>query len=57
MSSAFDTVQRDQLIDIAKEILNEDEIRILTILLAEASLEVKLGNNQTTTFESNIRLP
>ena len=57
MSSAFDTVQRDQLIDIAKEILNEDEIRILTILLAEASLEVKLGNNQTTTFESNIRSP
>ena len=57
MSSAFDTIQRDQLIDIAKEILNEDEIRILTILLAEASLEVKLGNNQTTTFESNIRSP
>ena len=57
MSSAFDTIQRDQLIDIAKGILNEDEIRILTILLAEASLEVKLGNNQTTTFESNIGSP
>ena len=57
MSSAFNTIQRDQLTDIAKEILNEDEIRILTILLAEVTLEVKLGNNQTITFESNIGSP
>ena len=28
MPSAFDTIQRDQLTDTAKEILNEDEIRI-----------------------------
>ena len=28
MSSAFDTIQRDQVNDIAKKILNEDEIRV-----------------------------
>ena len=27
MSSAFDTIQRNKLINIAKEVLNEDEIR------------------------------
>ena len=57
MSSAFDTIQRDQLIDIAKEILNEDGKRILRVLLAETTLEVKVENAQTTTFESNIGLP
>ena len=27
MSSAFNTIQRNKLINIAKEVLNEDEIR------------------------------
>ena len=54
MSSAFDTIQRDQLIDIVKEILNEDEIRILRVLLVETTLKVKVENAQTTKFESNI---
>ena len=35
MSSASDTIQRDQLIDIAKEILNEDEIRIVRLLMVK----------------------
>ena len=43
MSSAFETIQRDHLIDIAKkEILNENEIRILRVLLAETAFEVKV---------------
>ena len=29
MSSAFDTIYRDQLINIAEEILGEDEVRII----------------------------
>ena len=57
MSSAFNTIQRGQLIDIAKEVLNEDEIRILRILPAETTLEVKVENAQTTTFESNTGSP
>ena len=39
-SNAFDTIQRDRLIDIENEILNEDEIRILRVLLAETTLDV-----------------
>ena len=57
MSGAFNTIQRGQLIDIAKEVLNEDEIRILRILPAETTLEVKVENAQTTTFESNTGSP
>ena len=55
MSSAFDTIQRGQLIDIAKEILNKDEIRILRVVLAETTLKVKVEN--ATPFESNIGWP
>ena len=54
MSSAFDTIQRNKLINIAKEVLNEDEIRILRIHLA---LEVKVQNAQKATFESKIDSP
>ena len=54
MLSAFDTIQRDQLSDRAKEISNEDKIRILRILLDETTLEVKVENAQAATFESNI---
>ena len=57
MSSAFDTIERDQLIDIAKEILDEPEIKILGVILAETTLEVKVENAQTITFESNIGSP
>ena len=54
---AFDTIQRDQLIDIAKDIFNEDEIRILRVFLAETFSEFKEENAQTPTFESKIVSP
>ena len=58
MSSAFDTIHRNNVIEIAEEILDEDEIRILRILLAETKLlEVKVENAQATTFTSNIGSP
>ena len=56
MSSAFDTIEREQLIDVVKEILNGDKIRILRTLLTETTLEVKAENAQTTTFEYNINI-
>ena len=58
MSSAFDTIQRDQLINRAKKILSKDEIRILRVLLAETTLEVKAENVQTTTFcQPDLKMP
>ena len=37
--------------------MNENEIRILRVLLAETILEVKVENAQSTLFESNIGSP
>ena len=54
MSSVFDTIHRDKVIEIAEEILDEDEIRVLRILIAETTLEVKVENAQATAFTSNI---
>ena len=57
MSSAFDKIYRDELFNIVEEFLDEDDLRILSTLLAETNLEVKEKNAQATTFESNIGLP
>ena len=57
MSSTFNTICRDKLFKIAEEFMDEDDMRILSTLLAETTLEVKAENAQATTFESNIGSP
>ena len=57
MSSAFNTIYRDELFKIVEEFLDADDLRILSTLLAETTLEVKVENAQATTFESNIGSP
>ncbi len=42
MSKAFDTVQRDSLIQQLKSILEEDELHIITILLKDVKLKVRI---------------
>ena len=57
MSSAFDTISRNKLLEITNEILDDDEMRILRILLSETTLEVRVNGASTTAFESNIGSP
>ena len=57
ISSAFDTIDRDELFRIVEEFLDEDDQRILSMLLAQTTLENKVENAQATTFESNIGSP
>ena len=57
MYSAFDTIHRDELFKIVEEFLDEDDSWILSTLLAETTLAVKMKNAQATTFESNIGSP
>ena len=57
MSRAFDTIYRDELFKIVEEFLDEDGLRILSTLLAETTLEVKVENAQASTFEANIESP
>ena len=43
MSKAFDTVRRKDLINILKEVLDDDEIHIMKILLQNVNLIVRVG--------------
>ena len=54
MSSAFDTIYRNELFNIVEEFLDENDLQIVSTLLAETTLEVKTENAKATTFQSNI---
>ena len=57
MSSAFDTIYRDKLINIVENVLDEDEVRIIRKLLSNTTLEVRIKGAATTKFTSNIGSP
>ncbi len=57
MSSAFDTIHRNEMINIAERILQEDEVRILRVLLSNTTLEVRVKGAETQPFTSNIGSP
>ncbi|GFR64684.1 very-long-chain enoyl-CoA reductase [Elysia marginata] len=55
MSAAFDTTNRKELLTILKEIVEEDELRIIQFLLSETTLDVKVnGCTQENPFTTNI---
>ena len=51
MSSAFDTIWRDKLIEITEEFL-EDEMRILRVLLSGTNLGIKIQGADTIFFHN-----
>ena len=57
MSSAFDTIQRDELIEITEEFLEEDEMRFIRALLSDTNLEIKIQGADTKPFKSDIGSP
>ena len=57
MSSAFDTIRREQLVDIAKKFLDEDEVRMIQLLLSNTTLDVRINNAETEPFSSNMGSP
>ena len=55
MSSAFDTIRRSTLIETLKTFLNEDEVRMIRVLLSNTTLEIKTNNEiPSQPFETNI---
>ncbi|GFS18312.1 very-long-chain enoyl-CoA reductase [Elysia marginata] len=55
MSSAFDTIDRHLHLNILKNIIREDEQRIIRYLLTNTRLSIKLkGSSKTESFKSNI---
>ncbi|GFR64602.1 very-long-chain enoyl-CoA reductase [Elysia marginata] len=58
MSSAFDTIDRHLLLNILKNIIREDEQRIIRYLLSNTELSIKLkGSSKRESFKSNIGTP
>ena len=57
MSSAFDTINRQKLMEILDNILGKDEVRIIRTLLSNPTLEVKVEGAKTEAFGSNTGSP
>ena len=58
MSTAFDTIQRKQLLQLSTNLVTEDEKRIIQFLLSNTTLNVKIsGANTEEHFLTNIGTP
>ena len=54
MSSAFDTIDRQTLLDILREIIEEDELRIIRFHPSDTIINTKInGATKEKPFESN----
>ncbi len=53
-SNAFDIVRRNDLFDVLKEFLDEDEIHMIKILIENVKLTVRVGNNLGNKITTNI---
>ena len=58
MSSAFDTVDREKLLNIIETFMDEDQVRMTRLLLSNTTLEIKMNGDVTTEpFTSNTGSP
>ena len=58
MSAAFDTINRERLLQILDKFLDEDEIRLVQFLLSNTNISIKVnGTTQELPFLSNIGTP
>ena len=57
LSAAFDTINREELIKILATIVDEDELRMIRLLLSSTSLDIKLKGADTESFASNVGSP
>ncbi|GFR73814.1 hypothetical protein ElyMa_005739100 [Elysia marginata] len=58
MSAAFDTINRETLLKILEDIVNEDEHRIIRFLLSNTIIDTKIfGANEKRPFFSNVGTP
>jgi hypothetical protein len=55
MSKAFDTIKRQTILNLLKDAgCNQDEIRLVRLLLSNTKLKVRVNNNLSAEFESVI---
>ena len=57
MFSAFETIKRIKLIEILEPFLQEDEIRIIRVILSNTTLDIKSSSNISNPFNISISSP
>ena len=57
MSKAFETVRRNELFKILKEVLNKDELHMIKIPVKDVKLNVRIGNTRGEKISTNIGVP
>ena len=57
MSRAFDTIRRDKLLTLLVTLVNNSELRIIRMLLAETTLQPRIKWGKESTFASTIGTP
>ena len=58
MTAAFDTIDRNQLLNIITTIVTEDELRIIRFLLSNTKINTSInGATETNIFISNVGTP
>ena len=58
MSAAFDTIDRDILLQILKNIVEEDELRLMQFLLSNTHINTRINNADiNASFTSNVGTP
>ena len=53
MSSAFDTVNRAELLKVLEGIVDEDELRMCRLLLSNTTMKLRFGDHEEETFKTN----
>jgi len=57
MSRAFDTIRRDLLMDVLAGIVEEDELRMIRLLLSGTHLSVRIGGATSQPFDTTVGTP
>ncbi len=57
MSKAFDTVRRDRLLLILKDILDHDEFHMMKISIENVKLKTRIGDSIGNEIKTNIGVP
>ena len=57
LSKAFDNVNRNKLLQILKELLNPDELHMISILLKDTKLQIRYEGELGEEFKSDIGVP
>jgi len=57
MSKAFDTIRRDKLLEVLETFLDNDEVRMIRVLLSNTHMSVRVGKESSGKFHTTIGTP